>query len=189
MAEQAETVKVVSNVTVPSTGDAVKVVNHVAGAEPEGVGQGTDRGGQLEVRQDAYVIFSNEKDLRHHESVRIKSQLYTGIAVRTKFMTPAGMENLLHAIQLDGEAEKPKKSKSKEEVKDELLGKKKEEAAAPVRPRGCIINLRLEETRIMKKAASYLADFLRQHPILETIGFARVTFEDFTDFKKIMEGV
>ena len=38
MAEQAETVKVVGNVTVPSTGDAVKVVNNAAGAEPEGIG-------------------------------------------------------------------------------------------------------------------------------------------------------
>ena len=78
------------------------------------------------MRQDAYVIFANEKDMRHHESIRIKSQLYTGIAVRTKFMTPAGMENLLQAITLDGEKDKPKKSKSKEEVKDELMGKKKQ---------------------------------------------------------------
>ena len=92
--------------------------------------------------------------MRHHESIRIKSQLFTGIAVRTKFMTPAGMENLLQAITLDGEKDRPKKHKSKEEVKDELMGiKKKQQVDVAIRPRGYIINLRLEETRIMKKAA------------------------------------
>ena len=45
------------------------------------------------------MIFTNEKDLRHSETIRIKSQMYTGIAVRTKFMTPAAMANLLHAIE------------------------------------------------------------------------------------------
>ena len=38
MAEQAESVKAASNVTAPSNGDAVKVVNNVAGAEPEAIG-------------------------------------------------------------------------------------------------------------------------------------------------------
>ena len=50
---------------------------------------------------DAYVVFSNEKDLRHNEAIRIKASLYTGIAVRVKVISPAAMENLLHAIDID----------------------------------------------------------------------------------------
>ena len=38
MAEQAEIVKVVSNVAAPTTGDAVKVVNNAPAAEPEAIG-------------------------------------------------------------------------------------------------------------------------------------------------------
>ena len=72
-----------------------------------------------EQRQDAYVIFANEKDLRHFESIRIKASLYTGIAVRVKNMTPGAMENLLHAIELDGAPEK--KEKKKDELKEELM--------------------------------------------------------------------
>lgn len=37
-------------------------------------------------RQDAFVVFSNEKDLRHHEAIRIKASLYTGIALRVKLI-------------------------------------------------------------------------------------------------------
>ena len=56
---------------------------------------------QSEVRQDAFVVFSNEKDLRHHEAIRIKASLYTGIALRVKIISPGAMENLLYAIDLD----------------------------------------------------------------------------------------
>jgi hypothetical protein len=48
-----------------------------------------------------FVCFTNEKDLRHYESIRIKASLYTGIAIRVKNVTPSAMENLLHAIELD----------------------------------------------------------------------------------------
>ena len=54
-----------------------------------------------QTRQDAYVVFSNEKDLRHNEAIRIKASLYTGIALRVKILSPAAMENLLYAIDLD----------------------------------------------------------------------------------------
>ena len=68
------------------------------------------------------MVFSNEKDLRHNEAIRIKASLYTGIALRVKVMSPAAMENLLHAIDLDsGVARKrvqidddPKKKKDEE---------------------------------------------------------------------------
>lgn len=52
-------------------------------------------------RQEAFVVFSNEKDLRHHEAIRIKASLYTGIALRVKLISPAAMENLLYAIDID----------------------------------------------------------------------------------------
>ena len=54
------------------------------------------------------MVFSNDKDLRHAESIRVKSQNYTGIAVRVKFVTPTALDNLLHAIELDHEKDKPK---------------------------------------------------------------------------------
>ena len=53
------------------------------------------------MRQDIYVIFANEKDLRYHESIRIKASLYTGIALRVKTITPQAMENLIVAIEMD----------------------------------------------------------------------------------------
>ena len=80
----------------------------------------TEKKEVIEQRQDAYVIFANEKDLRHFESIRIKASLYTGIAVRVKNMTPGAMDNLLHAIELDG-APPEKKEKKKDEIKEELL--------------------------------------------------------------------
>ena len=57
-----------------------------------------------DVRQDAFVVFNNEKDLRHHEAIRIKVSLYTGIALRVKVISPGAMENLLYAIDLDSGA-------------------------------------------------------------------------------------
>ena len=64
---------------------------------------------QTDVRQNAFVVFSNEKDLRHHEAIRIKASHYTGIALRVKVITPSAMENLLYAMDLDsGEAKKKK---------------------------------------------------------------------------------
>ena len=47
------------------------------------------------------MVFNNEKDLRHHEAIRIKASLYTGIALRVKLISPGAMENLLYAIDLD----------------------------------------------------------------------------------------
>lgn len=43
-------------------------------------------------RQDAYVVFSNEKDLRSADSIRAKASLYTGIAVRVKALTHQAMD-------------------------------------------------------------------------------------------------
>ena len=47
------------------------------------------------------MVFGNEKDLRHNEAIRIKASLYTGVAVRVKIISPAAMENLLYALDLD----------------------------------------------------------------------------------------
>lgn len=70
--------------------------------KPEGSdGSGDEAKPAIEVRQDAFVVFNNEKDLRHHEAIRIKISLYTGIALRVKVIQPATMENLLYAIDLD----------------------------------------------------------------------------------------
>ena len=39
--------------------------------------------------------------MRHHEAIRIKASLYTGIALRVKVISPSAMENLLYAIDID----------------------------------------------------------------------------------------
>ena len=159
----------------------------------------TEKKEVIEQRQDAYVIFANEKDLRHFESIRIKASLYTGIAVRVKNMTPGAMDNLLHAIELDA-APPEKKEKKKDEIKEELLkdaaskqGDKKtegkKESARAARPLGCIVNLRFEECRFSRKAAATLSEFMKTKQILETLGFCRISFEDIVDFKKILECV
>ena len=49
--------------------------------------------------------------------------------------------------------------------------------------------MRFEETRLTRKAANSLSEFLKKKPILETLGLVKVTFEDVYDFKKIIEGV
>ena len=79
-------------------------------------------------RQDAFVVFSNEKDLRHHEAIRIKASLYTGIALRVKLISPGAMENLLYAIDIESGEVARKKAEEKEakeagqKVKQESMG-------------------------------------------------------------------
>ena len=98
--------------------EPIKVQNQVP--EQEGGDSDTEKKEVIEQRQDAYVIFANEKDLRHFESIRIKASLYTGIAVRVKNMTPGAMENLLHAIELDGNPDQSQ-IKTKAQMKEELF--------------------------------------------------------------------
>lgn len=127
-----------------------------------------------ETRQDLFVCFTNEKDLRHYESIKIISSLYTGIAVRVKNLVPSAMDNLLYAIELDAQ---------------DLRKEEEQKNADPSSVKGGIVNLRFEETRLNRKAAHSLSEFLKKKPILETLGLVKVTFEDAYDFKKIVEGV
>jgi hypothetical protein len=126
-----------------------------------------------DTRQDLFVCFTNEKDLRHYESIKIKSSLYTGIAVRVRNLVPSAMDNLLYAIELD--AQDQKKDDDAKHVDHNV--------------KNSIVNLRFEETRLSRKAANNLSEFLKKKPILETLGLVKVTFEDVFDFKKILEGV
>ena len=48
-------------------------------------------------------MFLHEKDLRHYESIRIKSSLYTGVAVKVKTLTHQAVDNLLYAIEIDAQ--------------------------------------------------------------------------------------
>ena len=67
-----------------------------------------DPDSEFTVRQDAFIVLTSEKDLRHQEAIRIKASAYTGIALRVKVISPGSMENLLHAIDLDsGSYDKP----------------------------------------------------------------------------------
>lgn len=140
----------------------------------------------MEQRQDAFVVFGNEKDLRHPEAIRIKASLYTGIALRVKIISPGSMENLLYAIDLDSGVVKKKKTNGEEEEKD---AQPMPEFEAPLPQKSGIVNLRLEECRLTRKAAALLAEWLKNKSMVETIGFVRVTFDDIIDFKKITEGL
>jgi hypothetical protein len=50
-------------------------------------------------RQDLFVCFTNDKDLRHHETISIKASLYKGIAVRVKILNHIWIENILFSIE------------------------------------------------------------------------------------------
>jgi len=162
----------------------------------------------IEVRQDAFVVFNNEKDLRHHEAIRIKVSLYTGIALRLKVIQPAAMENLLYAIDLDSGVAEKKKKKDEEEAKggkkdaknkkEDAKGgkddaKAENETSAAVLTQNIvkagIVNLRLEECRLTRRAAALLSDWLKSKSIIKTIGFSKVTFDDMLDFRKVTEGM
>ena len=152
------------------------------------------------MRQDAYVVFTNDKDLRHHESIRIKSSLYTGIALRVRTIAPISMENLLYAIEIESRAniKKAKKEENTEsqgalqsgaEENKEEQEKEQQALVAASKKQDGIINLRFEECKFTRKAAITLADFLRMKQILVTLSFVKCAFEDIIDFKKVMEGV
>ena len=46
-------------------------------------------------------MFSHEKELKHHETIRQKAKFFTGIVVRMRTMTTSNMDHLLKAIDSD----------------------------------------------------------------------------------------
>ena len=67
------------------------------GDEDEGE-QEEDKPEQPLARQDLFVCFTNDKDLRHHETISIKAALYKGIAIKVKILNDLWIENILFAI-------------------------------------------------------------------------------------------
>ena len=132
-------------------------------------------------RQDAFVIFSQDKDVRNQETVKVKASAYTGIALRLKSISHQAMENLLHGICLDATGAKKEKRENTEEAEEA------KQAADEDKPG--LVNLRFEENFFSRKAAVELSDFLRIKHILESIGFVGVKFEDNMDFKRVLEGI
>ena len=131
------------------------------------------------------MCFSSEKDLRARENIRLKAQYFTGIAVRVKHLTPTIVENVLKAVDLDHinfqqqvtreleEAELArlldlaKKAGHKTvEAYTDALGAPPEPvtAALPgkIDPLKCICHLRIEETRLTKRAVNALSLWLAQ---------------------------
>ena len=45
------------------------------------------------------MCFTNDKDLRHHETISIKASLFKGIAVRVKILNHIWIENVLFAVE------------------------------------------------------------------------------------------
>ena len=54
---------------------------------------------QPQCRQDLYVCFTNDKDLRHHETISIKAAMYKGIAIKVKILNHIWIENILFSIE------------------------------------------------------------------------------------------
>ena len=86
---------------------------------------------QSDVRQDMAVVFQNEKDLRHHEAIRIKASHYTGIALRVKVLSPGAIENVLYAIDLDSGIAEKKQANADEDKADKKGKKEKKEEQPP----------------------------------------------------------
>jgi hypothetical protein len=52
-------------------------------------------------RQDLYVVFTHDRELRNVDQVRIKIQRFTGVVMRCKQISQLAMDNLLSAIEAD----------------------------------------------------------------------------------------
>ena len=74
-------------------------VRQSADLEDEDGEMDDERTDQPLARQDKYVCFVNDKDLRHPETISIKASLYKGIAVQVKVINHIWIENLLYAIE------------------------------------------------------------------------------------------
>ena len=130
----------------------------------------TDEGTPLiKERQDQFVVFTLDKDVRSAETVKLKVSEYTGVVVKMKIFQQFAMENLLQGLTLDNRA-----LSEQEPVPEGQLS---------------LIHLRFEETHITHKTAGDLADFLRQKHFLESIGFNKVRFEGSGDFRKILDAI
>ena len=151
-------------------------VESEAGDDPESQRE------EAKERQDAFVIFSQDKDVRNSESVKLKASAYTGIALRLKSISQQAMENLLHGICLDANGARKEKRENTEEEEDKLPHPVDDDKPG-------LVNLRFEENFFTRKAAAELSDFLRLKHVLESIGFIGVKFEDTMDFKRILEGI
>ena len=103
------------------------------------------------------MVFVNEKDLRHHETISIKASLFKGIAVRLKDLNQFLMESLLYSIQFS---------------KD-----------------NGITNLMFDDCKLNKKSVQKLIEFIKTTNIIEGLCLHKVTFEESTDFKKLVEAI
>jgi hypothetical protein len=52
-------------------------------------------------RQDKFIVFTTDKELKHHETIRQKAKFFTGIVIKMRTMTSANMDHLLKAIDAD----------------------------------------------------------------------------------------
>jgi hypothetical protein len=54
-----------------------------------------------EKRQDLYVVFTSERELRSVDQVKLKISTFTGIVMRPKIISAQIMQTLLDAIEED----------------------------------------------------------------------------------------
>ena len=52
-------------------------------------------------RQDLFLIFTNERELRNIDQVRVNISQFTGIVIRTKTVSENTLHNLFEALEQD----------------------------------------------------------------------------------------
>ena len=127
-------------------------------------------------RQDLYVVFTSERDLRSVEQIRMKLSQFTGVVMRCKQITESDINNLLAAIEADAAIFQQQQSQKQN------LPPKKVVNVKPVEMGGIsdtapqllqtsvsgIVNLRFEECQIVSKAVQSIKNFLSQKQLIET---------------------
>jgi hypothetical protein len=139
-------------------------------------------------REDVFVCFTNDKDLRHYESIRVKAQYYTGIAIRTKNITPQFMENITKAIDVDNNNVR-KKLWTTDPKNKGLVPTDNDLAALTLDPNQSIVNLRIEEARLSNRAVHSLTFWLKNKHLLHSIGLIKIRFDDKHSFKLVLDAI
>jgi hypothetical protein len=117
-------------------------------------------------RQDKFVVFTTEKELKHHETIRQKAKFYTGIVVKMRTMTATMMDHLLKAVDADNRL-------AEEAVEEETQGGK-----IMVKQSGEVFDriqhLRFEDVRLASKCVKSLASWMKMKPYLRSISLAHL---------------
>ena len=127
-------------------------------------------------RQNLFVVFTHERELRNIDQVRMKISQFTGVCMRCKNITALAMENLLGAIEQDAANFKQMQQSMQhapnrlrqQAAQEKMSGLDQTAPQVHQTPSSGIINLRFEECVFASKAVQLLKSFLSQKQLIET---------------------